>query len=78
MWRRGFIATSVALGSSVDDALAAIGAPGDTWPTLQPGLGIAAHQLTVELRAPERSARASSLAVAVRDVVLAIDEATLR
>ena len=70
MWRRSFLATSVALGAGLDDALGAI----ETGDRLDAG----AVGLVTALRAPERATRAAALAAAVRDIVLAIDEATLR
>jgi hypothetical protein len=70
MWERSFIATSVALGGTVNDALTALG--GDA------SRGAAVDILLAGLRAPDRPARAAALAGAVRDIVVAIDEATLR
>jgi hypothetical protein len=73
MWKKSFVATTVALGDGVDDAIAALdgGASG-------PSLGAAANELIDHLRAPQRATRAAALAKAVRDIVLAIDESTLR
>ena len=68
MWRRSFVATAVALGDSVDDAVAAI----------DDGGGDRAAELVVQLKAPQRAARANALAAAVRDVVVAIDGFTLQ
>lgn len=68
MWKRGFVATSVALGGTVNDAVSAIGEDG----------GAEVDALVAGLGATDRRARAAALASAVRDVVLAIDEATLR
>ena len=77
MWKRSFVATTVALGDGVDDALAAlaVGAPaqGGT-----PDLGASASQLVAQLRAPQRATRATALARAVHEIVLRIDEGTLR
>ncbi len=70
MWERSFIATSVALGASVDDALEAIGG--------EAAAGASVHALLAGLRAPDRPARAGTLAGAIRDIVIAIDGATLR
>ena len=69
MWKRSFIATSVALGSTAEEALSVIDASGD-----DPELSA----LVTGLRATSRGARAGALAVAVKEVVLAIDEAALR
>ncbi|MBX3204682.1 MAG: hypothetical protein KF764_06405 [Labilithrix sp.] len=74
MWQRGFVATTVALGDGVDDALAAIaGEIGRA-----PDLGAATLELVEQLQAPQRAKRAAGLATAVRDIVLALDEGTLR
>lgn len=76
MWEPSFIATSVALGGTVDDALSALG---DMQTPSRTALARAAvDSLVAGLRAPERPARAAALASAVRDIVVAIDEATLR
>jgi hypothetical protein len=77
MWKRSFVATTVALGGSVDDALAAISGSNGLG-TTGPDLGASATDLVAQLRAPQRAARATALAKVVRDVVLAIDEGTLR
>lgn len=69
MWKRSFVAITVALGGSVDDALAALGAAGDA-----PALA----DLAARLRAPQRATRAAALAAAVRDVAARIDEVELR
>ena len=66
MWRKSFVATAVALGSDVDDAVRAIGDD------------VATPGLVQALKAPHRATRAATLAKAVRDVVVAIDEVTLR
>jgi hypothetical protein len=85
MWKRSFVATAVALGGTVDDALASIGGRGSAiaLPTgasgVAPGAGDGGlDDLVTRLRAPQRGARAAALATAVRDVVLAIDRTTLR
>ncbi len=67
MWQRSFVGTTVALGEGVDVAIAALG-----------DLDAPATQLAQELRAAERTTRATALARAVRDVVVAIDEGALR
>lgn len=69
MWTRSFVATTVALGGSVDDALAAVAAP---------SIDAAAAELVAQLRAPHRATRAAALAKAVHEIVLRIDEGTLR
>jgi hypothetical protein len=75
MWRRSFVAATVALGGTVDDALVALG---DSEGPQGSSLGPDEREWITQLRAPQRNARALALATAVRDVVLAIDEATLR
>ncbi|MBX3217505.1 MAG: hypothetical protein KF850_36070 [Labilithrix sp.] len=74
MWQRGFVATTVALGDGVDDALAAIAGDGGR----APDLGAATLELVDRLRAPQRATRATGLATVVRDIVVALDEGTLR
>jgi hypothetical protein len=78
MWRRSFIATTVALGGTVDDAIAAVAPPA---PAGRPALpmvgGPEVNALVAGLRAPHRANRATALALAVRDIMLAIEEATL-
>lgn len=69
MWKASFVATTVALGGTLDDALAAIESPSEA---------DALEDLVTSLRHPQRSTRAAALAKAVRDVVLAIDERALR
>lgn len=70
MWQTSFVAATVAFGGTVDDALSAMGASFDG--------NVRTADLVARLRAPERSARAAALATTVRDIVLAIDEITLR
>lgn len=65
-WRRSFVATSVVLGGSVDEALSAI----DPDP--------AALELADRLRAPGRAARAAALAGAAYEIARALDQVTLR
>lgn len=73
MWKRSFVATAVALGDGVDDAIGAIASePGDLV------FDAGATTLVEQLRSPQRSARTAALANAVRDIVVAIDEETLR
>ena len=77
MWKRSFVATTVALGDGVDDALAAL-AVGASVQGGTPDLGASASQLVAQLRAPQRATRATALARAVHEIVLRIDEGTLR
>ena len=74
MWKRSFVATTVALGDGVDDALAAIAGSSSK----APDLGGAAADLVSQLRSPQRAAGAAGLAKAVHDIALALDEGTLR
>ncbi len=97
-WKRSFVATTVALGDTVDDALAAIGeGVGDLRAAHAgrsashvasasfgvPDLHTPAHdadvsELVAQLRAPHRATRAAALAKAVHEIVLRIEEGTLR
>lgn len=70
MWRRSFVATTVALGGTVDDALGAIGGPAAPSPPLT--------DLVTRLQAPHRATRAAAIGGAVYEIVKAIDEVTLR
>jgi hypothetical protein len=84
MWKRSFVATTVAVGGTVDDALAALAGPAPGEPsrarseTHGGDLGGHVAELVAGLRAPHRAARAAALAAAVRDIVFAVDQATLR
>lgn len=69
MWKKSFLATTVALGGTAGDAAAAIAPERFDGP---------ASELAAGLDAPQRPARAAALAKALRDVVFAIDEATLK
>ncbi len=71
MWRRSFVATAVAIGGTVDDALLASGSPGSA------AESAAVDALVDGLRAPLRSKRAAALALAVSEIVLAVDELSL-
>jgi hypothetical protein len=74
MWKASFVATSVALGVPVDEALSAIGPDGPAERALgNRDLGA----LVDRLRAPQRATRAAALAAAVHTVVAAVEEATL-
>lgn len=66
MWKTSFVATAVAMGDDVDGALAVV-VPGPE-----------THALVTGLRAPQRAARAQTLAEALHVVALAVDEVTLR
>jgi hypothetical protein len=66
-WEPSFVATSVALGGTVDEALAALDR---TTPALD--------ALVARLRAPQRAQRAMALAEAVRDLMFAIEAMRLR
>lgn len=68
MWRKSFVATSVAIGTSVDDALAAL--KGSTPEH-------ALDDLTRGLRASSRTTRAQTLAGAIGETMLAVDRMTL-
>lgn len=68
MWEKSFVAVSVLLGSSLDDATA----------MLTDGSLAAAADLTEKLRDPRRAARAQALARAAHEIAVAIDEVTLR
>ena len=70
MWKDSFVATAVALGDNVDGALVAI-APARA-------SSLATDALVAGLRAPQRSQRAQALAAALHEVVIALDEVTLR
>jgi hypothetical protein len=70
MWRRSFVATTVALGGTIDDALGALS------PDEQHGVQL--DDIVARLRAPTRPARATALAEAVGDIIVAIDRTTLR
>lgn len=78
MWRRAFVATTVALGGSVDDALAALPEEMPETMRMPTARASALDELVGGLRAPTRPARATALAQALRDVVLAVDELALR
>jgi hypothetical protein len=66
MWKRSFVATTIAIGGTTEDALGALDHVSETEP------------LVTELQAPHRAARAAALAKAIRDIVFALDERTLR
>jgi len=67
MWQRSFVAMSVLVGSTVDDAVGAL--PSSDPPT---------DDLVHKMRDPRKVVRATALAGAAREVVVAIDRMTLR
>ncbi len=69
MWRKSFVATSVAIGTSVDDALAALEGSSPERAYLD--------DLTRGLRASSRTTRAQALAGALGETMLAVDRMTL-
>jgi hypothetical protein len=77
MWTRSFVATTVALGGTVDEAVAAIESPLPGASILAPDACAAVDELVAGLRAPQRSTRAAALANAVRDIAIAIDDGAL-
>lgn len=68
MWERSFVAVSVLMGASIDDAAAALPDGGE----------MRAGELPHKLRDPRRAVRAQGLAVVAQEVALAISEVTLR
>lgn len=68
-WQSAYLAVSVALGDSVDDALS----------SLPPGELLAAESaaLAAALRSPSRDARVRTLARAVSEVALAVEAMVL-
>lgn len=78
MFDRAFVATSVALGGTLDEALEALDKDDEAPETLRmipvSGLG----ELVAGLRAPTRPARAAALAQAIHEVLQAVDEGKLR
>lgn len=74
MWRHSFVVTTVALGGEVDEALAALAGSDANAPDLE----TATAEIVRLLYGAHRKARIATLARAVRDIVLALDEGTLR
>ena len=68
MWERSFVAVSVLLGGSVEDALAA----------LPVGSDARIAELASKLKDSRRTVRAQGLAVVAQEVAVAIGEVTLR
>jgi hypothetical protein len=66
MWKRSFIATTVALGGSVDDALAAMDTP-----------DAQASDLVDRLKTAQRATRAAAVGAAALEITKAIAEVTL-
>lgn len=76
-WKRAFIAATIAIGDSLEDGLVAMGEdPAVNVPGSKP-LPTVIVQLVNGLRSPSKSARATALAEPLRDIMLAIDEASL-
>ena len=68
MWERSFVAVSVLLGGSVQDALAALPFGSET----------RIAELASKLKDSRRTVRAQGLAVVAQEVAVAIGEVTLR
>lgn len=68
MWERSFVAVSVLVGGSMEEALAA----------LPEGAGPLVAELETKLRDARRPVRAQGLAVVAQEVAIAIGEMTLR
>jgi hypothetical protein len=68
VWERSFVAVSVLLGASIDEALAA----------LPEGSELRIAELTSRLRDTRRAVRAQGLAVVAQDVAVALSEVTWR
>ena len=68
MWERSFVAVSVLLGGSVEDAIAA----------LPEASAARIGEVAGQLRDTRRAVRAQGLAVVAQEVALALGEVTLR
>lgn len=71
MWEKSFVGVSMLLGASYDDARGMV----------TPGSAPAAAALDAlgeKLRDPRRAVRAQALATVAQEIVVAIDEVTLR
>jgi hypothetical protein len=68
VWERSFVAVSVLLGTSIEDATAA----------LPDGAELRAGELARQLHDPRRAVRARALAAVAQEVAVAIGEVTLR
>jgi len=77
---RAFVATFVALGGTVDEAMAVL--PEQTPETMRMPDAPLPHdplaELLAGLRAPARATRAAALATALREIVIATEELALR
>ncbi|MBX3229580.1 MAG: hypothetical protein KIT84_04535 [Labilithrix sp.] len=78
MFQRAFVATTVALGGTLDDALAALPESAPETMRMIHARPSPLDELVAGLRARTRPARATALAQALRDVFVAVDEMTLR
>lgn len=74
---RAFVATTVALGGTLDEALACLDRDAAAPETMRliPAHGLS--DLVAGLRAPTRPARAQALALALHEVLTAVDEGKL-
>jgi hypothetical protein len=70
VWERSFVAVSVLVGGSVDDALAALPEGSEARPHTA--------ELVLKLRDTRRAVRAQGLAVVAQEIAVAIGEVTLR
>ena len=77
MFDRAFVATAVALGATVDEALLALGKDDEAPETLRMLPASSLNDLVAGLRAPTRPERAKALALGIHDVLLAVDEGRL-
>jgi hypothetical protein len=68
MWERSFVAMTVLAGGTTDEAIAALTEDGAR----------RASDVLAKLRDPKRPVRAAMLAEMAKDVVVAIDQVTLR
>ena len=68
MWERSFVAMTVLAGGTTDEAIAALGEDGAR----------RAADVLAKLRDPKRPVRAAMLADVAKDVVVAIDQVTVR
>jgi hypothetical protein len=77
MFDRAFVATTVALGGTLDEALTALGKEDDAPETMRMIPASSLSDLVAGLRAPTRPARAQALALAIHEVLAAVDEGKL-
>ena len=68
MWEKSFVAMTVLVGGTTDEAIAALG---------DEGVKRAADVLA-KVRDPKRTTRAKALAETAKDVVVALEQVTLR